>query len=59
MIQAEILKPMAVLAMWTMVMWVWMYATRIPAINKLPKPTGANADQIGRASCRERVYSSV
>ena len=45
MIQAEILKPMAVLAMWTMIMWVWMYATRIPAINKLPKPTGANADQ--------------
>ena len=45
MIAAEILKPLAVLAMWTMAMWVWMYATRIPAINKLPKPTGANADQ--------------
>ena len=45
MIQAEILKPMAVLAMWTMIMWVWMYATRIPAINKLPKPTEADADQ--------------
>ena len=45
MIQADILKPMAVLAMWTMVMWVWMYATRIPAINKLPKPTEPGADQ--------------
>ena len=45
MIQAEILKPLAVLAMWTMVMWVWMYATRIPAINKLPKPTTSGADQ--------------
>ena len=45
MIQAEILKPLAVLAMWTMVMWVWMYATRIPAINKLPKPTEPGADQ--------------
>ena len=45
MIQAEILKPMAVLAMWTMVMWAWMYAVRIPAINKLPKPTEAGADQ--------------
>ena len=45
MIQAEILKPMAVLAMWTMIMWVWMYAVRIPAINKLPKPTEAGADQ--------------
>ena len=45
MIQAEILKPMAVLAMWTMIMWIWMYAVRIPAINKLPKPTEAGADQ--------------
>ena len=45
MITAEILKPLAVLAMWTMVMWVWMYAVRIPAINKLPKPTTPGADQ--------------
>ncbi len=45
MIVAEILKPLAVLAGWTMVMWVWMYATRIPAINKLPKPTTPGADQ--------------
>ena len=45
MIAAEILKPLAVLAMWTMAMWVWMYATRIPAINKLPKPTAPGADQ--------------
>ena len=45
MIQAEILKPLAVLAGWTMIMWIWMYATRIPAINKLPKPTEAGADQ--------------
>lgn len=43
--EQEILKPLAVLAGWTMVMWVWMYATRIPAINKLPKPTEAGADQ--------------
>ena len=45
MIQAEILGPVAVLAMWTMIMWIWMYAVRIPAINKLPKPTEAGADQ--------------
>lgn len=41
----EILKPLAVLAVWTMVMWVWMYATRIPAINKLPKSSEPGADQ--------------
>jgi len=41
----EILKPLAVLAGWTMIMWIWMYATRIPAINKLPKSTEPGADQ--------------
>ncbi len=39
-----ILLPVAALAAWTMVMWVWMYATRIPAINKLPKPDTPGAD---------------
>ena len=29
-----ILKPVVALAAWTMVMWAWMYATRIPAMNK-------------------------
>jgi hypothetical protein len=43
--EQEILKPLAVLAGWTMVMWIWMYATRIPAIGKLPKPTEPGADQ--------------
>jgi hypothetical protein len=32
--QADILQPLAALATWTMVMWVWMYATRIPAMLK-------------------------
>lgn len=34
MIQADILQPLAVLAGWTMVMWLWMYVTRIPAMGK-------------------------
>ena len=46
MVGMEILKPVVVLAAWTMVMWVWMYATRIPAINKLPK-TGAAGEDVG------------
>jgi hypothetical protein len=29
---AEILKPIVALAAWSMVMWIWMYATRVPAI---------------------------
>jgi hypothetical protein len=28
----DILKPVVALAAWTMVMWAWMYATRIPAM---------------------------
>jgi hypothetical protein len=34
MIEYDILKPVVVLLAWTMVMWVWMYATRIPAMLK-------------------------
>jgi hypothetical protein len=33
---SEILKPVVILAAWTMVMWVWMYLTRIPAMSKVP-----------------------
>lgn len=55
MIGMEILKPLAVLAGWTMIMWVWMYATRIPAINKLPKPTEPGADQGWTGSMLENL----
>jgi hypothetical protein len=34
MIKTEILQPVVLLAAWTMVMWFWMYATRIPAMNR-------------------------
>jgi len=34
MIGMEILQPVVALLAWTMVMWVWMYATRIPAMLK-------------------------
>ena len=30
----DILKPVVVLAAWTMIVWIWMYATRIPAMNR-------------------------
>ncbi len=32
MISNPILQPVVALAVWTMAMWVWMYATRIPAL---------------------------
>lgn len=34
MIGLEILQPVVALLAWTMVMWVWMYVTRIPAMQK-------------------------
>ena len=35
MIGMGILQPVVVLAAWTMVMWAWMYATRLPAMMAL------------------------
>ncbi len=34
MIGMDILQPVVALLAWTMVMWVWMYSTRIPAMQK-------------------------
>jgi hypothetical protein len=34
MIAAEIFKPVIVLAAWTMIIWIWMYATRLPAMGR-------------------------
>ena len=56
----EILQPVIALAIWTMVMWVWMYATRIPAMNKapeIPKPS----QMVGStgASLRAKLPESV
>lgn len=40
----EILKPVVALAIWTMLMWLWMYASRLPAIAALPKSADPQAD---------------
>ena len=31
---SEILKPVIVLAAWSMIMWLWMYAMRLPAMKR-------------------------
>lgn len=41
--QSPILFPVMVLAAWTMVMWTWMYATRLPAIFKMKMRLDPNA----------------
>lgn len=32
---SEILQPVIALTLWTMIMWIWMYATRLPAMGKV------------------------
>ena len=44
MIGMSILQPVVALAAWTMIMWIWMYATRIPALGK----TGVDLDVAAR-----------
>jgi hypothetical protein len=41
---ASILQPVVVLAAWTMIMWAWLYATRIPAMRRLK----VNPDSLAR-----------
>jgi hypothetical protein len=51
----EILRPVVALAAWTMVMWFWMYATRIPAITALPKSDDPTADVGWTGAMLERL----
>ncbi|TGD76007.1 MAPEG family protein [Mangrovimicrobium sediminis] len=43
MTQQAILAPVVTLVAWSMVMWVWMYATRIPAISAMRMHLDPNA----------------
>jgi len=42
-ISVEILGPVVALVSWSMIMWVWMYATRIPAIHAARMKLDSNA----------------
>ena len=39
---SPILQPVVVLVLWSMVMWAWLYATRIPAIQAAKVPMDPN-----------------
>lgn len=43
MAHQDILHPIVALAVWTMLIWIWMYVTRIPAMQKIP---GLNPNQM-------------
>ena len=42
-ISTEIIQPVVTLVAWSMAMWVWMYATRIPAIQSAKMRLDPNA----------------
>ena len=44
MINVGTLGPVVALAAWTMVMWIWMYATRFPAMTK----AGVDPEKLSR-----------
>jgi len=56
----DILQPTVALMIWTMIMWAWMYATRIPAMTKSPE-IEAPAKLVGTtgASLREKLPEKV
>ena len=39
---SPILQPVVALVLWSLVMWVWLYATRIPAMQKAKVPMDPN-----------------
>jgi len=46
---SPMLQPMVALILWTMLIWLWMYVTRIPAMNRAKIDT-ANGRRQGRRS---------
>lgn len=60
----EILAPVATLAAWSMVMWLWMYATRIPAMQRakidakgLVGTTGRTLDHVLPAEVQWKAHN--
>ena len=61
---SAILQPVIALVLWTMVMWLWMYVTRIPAMNKAKIDTanlvggkGADLDALLPANVQWKAHN--
>jgi hypothetical protein len=46
---SAILGPVVALAGWTMIIWIWMYATRIPAMNRAKLDANGMVGTTGRS----------
>jgi hypothetical protein len=42
-VSVALIQPIIILVIWSMVMWLWMYATRIPAITSMKMTLDPNA----------------
>ena len=42
---SPILAPVTALVLWSLVMWAWLYATRIPAVSRLKVPLDPNGSK--------------
>lgn len=61
---SPILQPVVALILWTMVIWLWMYATRIPAMGKakidvanLTGGVGSNLDDLLPAKVQWKAHN--
>jgi len=47
-VASAILQPVVALVLWSFVMWAWLYATRIPAVQaaRAPMPPGTTAAEL-------------
>ena len=55
----EFLLPALLLAAWTMVMWIWMYATRIPAMQKAKINPNDARHPGSNSALAERIPSNI
>lgn len=54
---APLLAPLVVLVLWTLLMWIWMYAVRIPAVRRAgihPDPQLPRGEQMATLPARVR-----
>ena len=56
---SEILKPLTLLATWSMIMWLWMYITRIPALMRNPDYDATGSVGSVGADIRSKVPAAV
>lgn len=54
---AEILKPVVALAAWSTIMWIWLYATRLPAMSRAKIDGVSMIGTTGR-SLREQLVAA-